>query len=196
LKKDVDQDEEVFDALKRFIIKYSAHDYLSHPLLKYLYKYLLEIYRKLNLRTTMNATLDKIHDLMPQTNEVENSLKAKKEELLQKLAGNKGMLKDLDGVISTTEISNVRSAQIINSITDISATAKAKLEKTQERVNNILGDCIQLAISIVYLGIFNMRERISFRKSLKETLKGFNITCSTEWAYEDPQKHCMIFKEI
>ena len=103
---------------------------------------------------------------------------------------------DLGHVISKTEISNVRSAQIINSITEISETAKIKLEKTQERVKNILGDCILLSCSVVYLGIFSMKKKIEFRKILRETLKNFKISSSIEWHYEDPQVHCGIFKEI
>ena len=99
-------------------------------------------------------------------------------------------------MISSTEISNVRSAQIINSITEISATAQIKLEKTQERIKNILGDCILLSCSVVYLGIFSMRKRIEFRRILRETLKSNNISSSTEWCSEDPQIHCGIFKEI
>lgn len=103
---------------------------------------------------------------------------------------------DLSTVISSTEISNVRSAQIINSITQISSTAVAKLEHTESRLQTILGDAIILSYSIIYLGIFSMRKRIEFRKVLKETLKSFKILSSSEWSSEDPEVHCKIFKEL
>lgn len=151
-KKDREQDEDVFDNLKQFIIKYSAPDYSDRPLLKNLYKYLLEIYRKLNLRNSMASTFQKINDIKQQTGELEIAIDKRKTEceekrdsLIKKHKNCKEQLTDLGSVISTTEISNVRSAQIINSITEISKTAKLKLERTQERVKNILGDCIILA---------------------------------------------------
>jgi len=202
-KKDREQNEEVFDSLKQFIIKYSAPDFSSRPLMKNLYKYLLEIYRKLNLKNSMESTFQKIETLKTQAGELEITIEKRMEESLknkEKLFGKyeewKAILDDLGHVISKTEISNVRSAQIINSITEISETAKIKLEKTQERVKNILGDCILLSCSVVYLGIFSMKKKIEFRKILRETLKNFKISSSIEWHYEDPQVHCGIFKEI
>ena len=202
-KKSKEQDEDVFDSLKQFIIKYSAPDFSSRPLMKNLYKYLLEIYRKLNLKNSMASTFQKIEDIKSQAGELEIAIEKRKrecietkEDLIKKHEECKALLEDLGHVISSTEISNVRSAQIINSITNISATARIKLEKTQERVRNILGDCILLSTSVVYLGIFSMKKRIEFRKILRETLKSFHIHCSPEWTSEDPQIHCEIFKEI
>jgi hypothetical protein len=202
-KKDREQDEDVFDNLKQFIIKYSASDFADRPLLKNLYKYLLEIYRKLNLRNSMASTFKKINDIKLQTGELEVAIykrktecEEKRDSLLQKFTGLKELLTDLESEISTTEISNVRSAQIINSITEISETAKLKLERTQERVKNILGDCIILACSVAYLGVFSMRKRIEFRQNMKQTLKSFSITSSSEWHSDDPEIHCQLFKEI
>lgn len=150
-KKDREQMEEVFDALKQFIIKYSATDYSGRPLLKNLYKYLLEIYRKLNLKNSMASTIQKIEDIKSQTTEQEIVIGKRKSEceerrsqLTDKLQDCKRKLESLGSVISTTEVSNVRSAQIMNSITDNASMAKIKLAKTQERITNMLGDSILL----------------------------------------------------
>lgn len=102
----------------------------------------------------------------------------------------------MSSVISSTEISNVRSAQIINSITSISSTAAEKLDHTEERLERILGDSIIMSFSVIYLGVFSMRKRMEFRKILKETLNGFKIPSSPEWSSPDPEVHCRVFKEI
>lgn len=202
-KKDRDQSEEVFSAVKDFVIKHSAPDFSSRPLMKNLFRYLLEIYRKMNLKNSMGSTLQKIEDIKAQTAEAEISIDkrqtetlAQKETLTKELENCKALLNDLSGVISSTEISNVRSAQIISSITTISSTAATKLDHTRSRIRTILGDTILLSYSVIYLGIFSMRKKIEFRKILKETLNSFKIPSSPEWSSEDPEVHCKIFKEI
>lgn len=81
-KRDRDQSDEVFDQLKAFVIKHSAPDFSSRPLMKNLFRYLLEIYRKLNLKTSMASTLKKIEDIRAQTDEVEVSIEKRKIEVL------------------------------------------------------------------------------------------------------------------
>ena len=82
-KKDREQNEEVFDSLKQFIIKYSAPDFSSRPLMKNLYKYLLEIYRKLNLKNSMESTFQKIETLKTQAGELEITIEKRMEESLK-----------------------------------------------------------------------------------------------------------------
>jgi len=203
LKKDREQANDVFDALKQFIVRYSVLDYSSRPLLKNFYKYLLEIYRKLNLKNSYGQHIQKINDIKAQTSEQEISIEKrkvesnnKKLELLEKYFEYKNSITDLSHVISSTEISNVRSAQIINSITEITAIAKEKLKKTQQRLSSILGDCIIFACTVTYLGVFSHEKKIIFRTSLKETLENFSIECSPEWESTDSEVHCSLFREI
>lgn len=82
LKKNRDQSDEVFGALKEFVIKHSAADFSAHPLFKNLFRYLLEIYRKLNLKTSMASTLQKIEDIKAQTLELEISIEKRKSETM------------------------------------------------------------------------------------------------------------------
>lgn len=198
-KNNRDLDDEVFAELKKFITKYSPNDFSGRPILKNLYKYLMEVYRKLNLKNSMASTFQRISSLKTQISdlelaadftergrlEMEQALKVLKD----KFALTKAKITNLETVISDTEISNVRSAQIINSTTENVAAARAKLTNTQERIKNILGDCVMMACSVVYLGIFQLKNRIEFRKSLRETLETFNINCSSEWQSDDPEVH-------
>lgn len=52
----------------------------------------------------------------------------------------KSKISNLETSISDVEISHVRSAQVINSTTEIAEQTRAKLINTQERIKNILGD--------------------------------------------------------
>lgn len=151
----------------------------------------------------MASTFQKVADMKTQTGELENILEKRKAEweenkelLTQKYLDWKEQISDLGTVISSTEISNVRSAQIINSITEIAKSAKKKLAKNQERLKNILGDWVILATSVVYLGVFSMRKRIAFRRNLKDSLENFQINSSAEWNSEDSDTHWAIFKEL
>lgn len=84
-------------------------------------------------------------------------------------------LGSLEEVISDTEISNVRSAQILNSIIDHADVAKKKLDSVKKRIKNILGDSILLAVSIVYLGVFSLKNRVSIRRKIRDMLAAFDI---------------------
>ena len=82
----------------------------------------------------------------------------------------------LENVISDTEISNVRSAQILNSIIDNADIAKKELESVKKRIKNVLGDSILLAATVVYLGVFCIKNRISMRKKIADMLTSFEIS--------------------
>ena len=82
----------------------------------------------------------------------------------------------LEEVISDIEISNVRSAQIINSIIDNADVAKNELESVKKRIKNVLGDSILLAATVVYLGVFCIKNRISMRKKMADMLTSFEIS--------------------
>jgi len=62
------------------------------------------------------------------------------EILKAKYAQAKSKISNLETSISDVEISHVRSAQVINSTTEIAEQTRAKLSNTQERMKNILGD--------------------------------------------------------
>lgn len=81
-------------------------------------------------------------------NFTEKAIKDLEEELSRLILRHdeiKQSLGSLEEIISDTEISNVRSAQILNSITDNAQIAKTKLESVKKRIKNLLGDSIILA---------------------------------------------------
>ena len=205
-KKSTEFDEEVFAELKKFITKFSPNDFSSKPLLKNIWKYLVEIYRKTNMKNSMESTYQRITNLKTLRHDLElavNFTEKRKQEmdseleiLKAKYAQAKSKISNLETSISDVEISHVRSAQVINSTTEIAEQTRAKLSNTQERMKNILGDWIMLAWSVVYLGVFCSKSRIAFRRSLRDTLETFSIKCSPEWQSEDPEVHCLLFKEI
>ena len=205
-KRNTDLNEEVFAELKQFITKYSPNDFSSKPLLKNISKYLMEVYRKTNMKNSMESTFQRITNLKTLKHDLElavNFTEKRKQEMESELEIQKSRyfhakakISNLETTISDVEISHVRSAQVINSTTEIAAQARAKLTNTQERIKNILGDWIMLAWSVVYLGVFCSKTRIAFRRSLRDTLETFSIKWSPEWQSEETETHCLLFKEV
>jgi hypothetical protein len=52
--------------LKEFINKFTVNDFMQRLLFKHLFNYLMELYRKLNVRNTMANTYTKMKELKEQ----------------------------------------------------------------------------------------------------------------------------------
>jgi hypothetical protein len=61
--------------------------------------------------------------------------------------------------IEEAEISHMRTDQIFEKIKEYAAHMENKLESVKSRSQSVLGDCILLATSVVYLGTFAPEER-------------------------------------
>jgi hypothetical protein len=91
--------------------------------------------------------------------------------------------------IEEAEISHMRTDQIFEKIKEYAAHMEDKLESVKSRSQSVLGDCILLATSVVYLGVFAPEEREQIRSQLFEYLtKVRNIKCNSVWtSYETTQ---------
>ena len=58
-----DYDNECFLKLKEFITKYTVSDFKEKTLFKLMFSYVMELYRKLNVRNTMANTFAKIKSI-------------------------------------------------------------------------------------------------------------------------------------
>lgn len=62
-RRNYEFDEKCFAKFKDFVNHFTVGDFSSRPLFKQLFNYLMELYRKLNVRNTMANTFTKIKDL-------------------------------------------------------------------------------------------------------------------------------------
>jgi hypothetical protein len=90
----------------------------------------------------------------------------------------------------------LRTYEVLTAISKIAEKFESRLEKIQIRQRNLLGDCIILAASVVYLGIFSLRERITIRNLMAETLSLVNIESSNYWLDDKEYSHCGLFKKL
>ena len=93
-------------------------------------------------------------------------------EEIEVLSGRFQVLKEQEQAlgknIENTEISHVRTEQIIKSINENSDRSKKKLVKIRDRLRHLLGDSIVLAASVAYLGVFNEDLRLEIRRGIAE----------------------------
>lgn len=62
-----------------------------------------------------------------------------------------------------------------------------KLTDVKRRIDFLLGDCIIMAASVVYLGIFSFKERLTVRKEMFDYINnGCQIICSPCWNETNP----------
>lgn len=62
-RRNFDYNDECFSKLKEYINDYTPNDYKEKPLFKQLFNYLMELYRKLNVRNTMAGTFLRIKEI-------------------------------------------------------------------------------------------------------------------------------------
>lgn len=76
----------------------------------------------------------------------------------------------------------MRTEHIFQNIEKYSKKIKGKLESIDKRLENLLGDCIIMAASVSYLGVFFMQDRLLIRRELAENiLNTWRLKCSPIW---------------
>jgi hypothetical protein len=99
--------------------------------------------------------------------------------------------------IEETEISHVRTEQIIASVLQNATRAEKKLEKIKNRLKNLLGDSLLLACTVAYMGPFSMNDRRKLRKEIAEGLSIAKIETSHFWLdVNNAKEHSKLFKQI
>jgi hypothetical protein len=71
-----------------------------------------------------------------------------------------------------------------------------KLAKIKSRIEHLLGDCIMLAGSVVFLGVYSMRERTKLRQELSRFLLAQGIHASDCWKHQEYSEQTKLFKSI
>jgi hypothetical protein len=75
----------------------------------------------------------------------------------------------------------------------------AKLTKTKKRIDTLLGDSLILAASVVFLGVFSMKERKTIRKDMAEYLQNTTrgtIKCGTYWTEKHGMRNTKLLRTI
>ena len=62
----------------------------------------------------------------------------------------------------------MRTDHIFIQVEKYSNKIYGKLTDIKRRIETLLGDCIIMAASVTFLGVFSMRERIQIRKEMYE----------------------------
>lgn len=183
---------QIFEKLHDFVSNRIALEYSEKPLIFILYNYMVELYRKLNIKNTMATTFARIKEIRNQIdsnvfsiNYAQQSIESKQDELKMQNA----KLKDLDNAgnklsrkIEEAELSYMRTDQIFKNIEEYSRRMDHKLQSITSRAQTLLGDSILLGTSVVYLGMFAPEEREQFRAQVLEYLsKVRNIQCNKMW---------------
>ena len=182
----------VFERLHEFASTRIAGEFEGKPLIFLLYTYVVELYRKLNIKNTMAATFNRIKEMRQNvdTNIFSiNYIQKANEQRQREMQMHKSRLADLDIAgsklsrkIEEAELSYMRTDQIHLKIEEYSIRIGHKLQSVISRSQTLVGDSILLAASIVYLGIFAPEEREQFRAQLYEYLyKVRKIQCNKIW---------------
>ena len=94
------------------------------------------------------------------------------------------------------QLQQERNKDIVHSIAKIYEKFEGRYKKLTKRLQTLVGDSIILAASVCYLGIFSLRERITIRNLMSETLSLAGIESSAYWNEEREFAHCALFKKI
>ena len=157
-----------------------------------LYDFLIELYRKLNIKNTMSTLFHKIQDIKTEIDSnnfaiayAKGIIEQRTEDLLMQNLKyddlrNAGL--KLSRKIEEAEVSSMRTDHIYENITDYTNNLKKKRKDLDERRKTLLGDSILLATSVVFLGPFSPEERESIRaKMINYLTKIRSIECSYIW---------------
>ena len=167
--RNYDYDDACFTRLKDFINLYTAND-LPRPLFKQLFHYLMELYRKLNVRNTMASTYARIKEIKESIdssnfsiNYARQFIEDKRQEMVE-LEERYARVREQEGVLSKrieeAEISHMRTEQIFMEVDKYCGKVHNKLKEVRKRIDTLLGDCIILAASVAFLGVFSVKERM------------------------------------
>lgn len=133
-----------FRRLKEFIVRTQQTDFQKPPLMKCLYQFLAEMFRKLNVRNTMSQQYAQIAEIKASIdsnqfsiNYSEYFIKERHTEL-QILEEKLKRVKQRDGQLSkkieVAEISHMRTQHIFDSVKEYGQKASAKLERINARL--------------------------------------------------------------
>ena len=121
-RREFDYNDACFTRIKDYINQYAANDYKDKPLFKQLFFYLMELYRKLNVRNTMSSTFTRIKEIKEQIdssyfsiNYSKQFIEDKKEEmegLRNKFERIKDQESSLSKRVEEAEISHMRTEHI------------------------------------------------------------------------------------
>ena len=191
-RRNVPFDAETFERLTDFVKAYTQQEFSKSSVTSLLYDFLVELHRKLNVKTTMSTLFHKIEDVKTEidannfaTAYARGIIEQRTEDLLmQNLKHddlrNAGL--KLSRKIEEAEVSHMRTEHIFENITAYTEKLKTKRKDLDERRRTLLGDAILLATSAVLLGPFAPEERETLRaKLISHLTKIKGIECSHVW---------------
>ena len=82
--------------------------------------------------------------------------------------------KNMKGGVKRSELKDVtrhsKNEYLMKALIKHGKNGDTKLDKTKIRLKNLEGDCLMLALSVLFLGIIPYEERMNVRKELAERL--------------------------
>jgi hypothetical protein len=93
----------------------------------------------------------------------------------------------------------MRTEHIIDQIEKYCHKMLGKLNKTKKRIETLLGDTLILSASVVFLGVFSIKERKSIRKEMAEYLQnttGGFIKCGQYWTEKQGMRNTKLLRTI
>ena len=155
-------------------------EYKNKPLFEALFIYFMELYRKLNIKNTMIHVFLKIREIRSNIeanlfsiNYARQSIDIKNEDLkikMQSQTEHYSQGNRLNQKIEEAEIAHLRTRMISDNVLTYAFRIEKRLESINSRYTTLVGDCLLLATSVVYLGPYAPEEREKLRLEIFEYL--------------------------
>ena len=95
-----------------------------------------------------------------------------------------------------SELYLMRTKDLMNAIGKIADKFKAWIEKIEHWIDCLEGDSLMIALSISYLGIFDMKQWITIRNQIANHLIDKKILCDQNWIEDKEFTHNSMFKKL
>ena len=192
----------VASKLKGFVKKYATNDF-DRALTKGLFKYVVEMFKKANLRTAMAGVFEKERrykqleatDLLTVAY-TKKEIAEVKEDIEDLFIKEKNLVQENAPALKGPELSSALLDSTCKMLAEAVRKAQAKLHKCRIRSKNLAGDALLLALSVAYLGVLAPREKILVRRNTAEFLSKEGVECSEYWHSDSESAHFKLFKKI
>lgn len=98
--------------------------------------------------------------------------------------------------LKTSEITHIRTENLINAVNDLNKTLQEKLNSIEKLEKNLIGDSYILACNIAYLGVLNVAQRAEVRGALSNILETNEISTDEAWQDQYLNSHKLAMKKI
>lgn len=120
-----------------------------------------------------------------------------KEELEDLLIKQRNLDENLKPKNKSISEEEARNEQIYKETLQSLKKAEGKLVKSKIRMKNLFGDCLMLAASVNYMGVFSLEEKTLLRQTIAQTLfKNKGIEVSEYWHSSDENNNAKMFKKL